>query len=129
MIWFAVVSKSFHGRSGFTRRGRGRAPNAGNSAPPARDHRERNGRGEGKNMWNIVFITILLLLIATSTQARIGMALSGLGDWVTHYQPVSYLVVLVVLATPVAGAWVSKTWPEATTPPNAIALYHEALDE
>ena len=58
--------------------------------------------------------------------------MSGTVEWISKYQPFSFLVVLVVLAAPIVCVWMIRSAPERVEPPNPMAHYRleeEADDE
>ena len=74
-------------------------------------------------MLNTALFALVLLLIAPSTRSRIGAAMSGIVEWISKYQPFSFLVVLVVLAAPIVCVWMIRSAPERVEPPTPIAHY------
>jgi hypothetical protein len=78
-------------------------------------------------------ILFILFFIGITPQTRhfvIGAA-AGTAAWVADWAPVSYFLLLIVLAAPFAGMYIMHTWPQRVVEENPMAKYRREtpLDE
>lgn len=68
---------------------------------------------------------IFFLMIAPKTRALLTGWMSQAGDWVVHWAPLSYLVIALILAAPLAAAMLMIKWPKTVEPENPLSRYKQ----
>jgi uncharacterized membrane protein len=69
----------------------------------------------------IVFV-IAMFLLCTGTHAVIG-SLGAFGGWLGAWAPFSYLIMVVVIAAPLAAIRMMLSWPQHVEPESPMAKY------
>ena len=66
---------------------------------------------------------VFFLLIAPKTRAIISGMLGQSGDWISHYAPFSYVVLMVVAAAGLFSLTLMVRWPKVPEPENPLAKF------
>ncbi len=70
------------------------------------------------------FLFILFfVLLAPKSREMLGTAISGAGDWIQHWAPYSYVLLVIGVVGPLIAALVIMKWPQAPEPENPLARY------
>lgn len=66
---------------------------------------------------------VIFTILTPSSRKMLDTSLTGAGDWIVKYAPVSYLVLVVILIVPVIAATVVMRPPAPPEPENPLARY------
>ncbi len=69
-----------------------------------------------------LFVLIFIMLMPAS-RGMLEHSLTGTGEWLAKYAPLSYLVLVIVLIVPVVAAIVIMNKPAPPEPENPLARY------
>jgi hypothetical protein len=73
---------------------------------------------------------IFFLLIAPKSRALLTGWMTDAGNWVVAWAPLSYIIVALVIAAPIAAMLLMVKWPKPVEPENPLARYkHEDVVE
>jgi hypothetical protein len=64
-----------------------------------------------------------MILIAPSSRAFLVANLSATAEWMVKWAPFSFILLAILLAAPVVGFYLMKTWPVHVEPENPMAKY------
>ena len=79
-------------------------------------------------MLGLGLFVVMFLMITPKSRGMLSGAVSGAGDWIVKYAPLSYLVVAVLVLVPLIGAIVVMRWPEPPKPEDPLAKYRGGED-
>ena len=68
---------------------------------------------------------IMFLLIAPKSRTILAGWMGDAGTWMAAWSPLSYLIVLLVVAAPIAAAVLMLKWPKAPDPENPMARFKD----
>jgi hypothetical protein len=69
---------------------------------------------------------IFFLMITPKSRALLTGWMGDAGNWITAWAPLSYIVVALVIAAPIAAILLMVKWPKPVEPENPLARYkHE----
>lgn len=69
-----------------------------------------------------LFVVIFAMLMPAARK-MLDTSITGAGDWIVKYAPVSYLVLAIILIVPVIAAIVVMKAPGPPEPENPLARY------
>jgi hypothetical protein len=71
----------------------------------------------------------VLVFVVIAPQSRIFLAglAAGAGSWIAAWAPISYILLLILLAASVAGIYLLRTWPVRVDEGNPMAKYRKDL--
>ena len=69
-----------------------------------------------------LFVLVMILIAPASRTFLIANATAS-GEWMVKWAPFSFIVLLILLAAPVVGIYLMKTWPAHVEPENPMAKY------
>ena len=75
------------------------------------------------NVFGGVIFVMVFVLMAPATRAFLMTSAVAASTWMTAWSPISFILIGVVLAAPIAGLAVIKTWPAHVEPENPMAKY------
>lgn len=75
-----------------------------------------------------VLFALFFVLLAPKTRTMLGGVVTGAGDWIVKWAPLSYLLLMVVIIVPAVAALVLIKWPQPPEPENPLARYKAAED-
>ena len=73
----------------------------------------------------LVLFVLVFALITPQSQAFLHDSTTSLGAWIAAWAPLSYLLLLILLAAPFAGMHLIRSWPKAVEPENPMAKYRK----
>jgi hypothetical protein len=74
-------------------------------------------------------ILFILFFIGITPQTRhfvVGAA-AGTAAWIVDWAPISYILLLILVAAPFAGMYIVHTWPQRVDEENPMAKYRREL--
>jgi hypothetical protein len=74
-------------------------------------------------MKGAIVFAVMFLLIGPTTRSMLAGRLGSFGVWVNDWAPLSYIILAVVLAAPIAGLQLMLTWPKHVEPENEMKKY------
>lgn len=74
-------------------------------------------------MKGAIIFAVMFLLIGPTTRSMLAGRLGAFGVWVNDWSPLSYVILAVVLAAPIAGAQLMLTWPKHVEPESEMKKY------
>lgn len=74
-------------------------------------------------MKGAVIFAIMMLMIGPTTRHLLTGHLGAFGEWLGAWSPISYVIVAVVAAAPIAAMHMMFTWPKHVEPENPMAKY------
>lgn len=66
---------------------------------------------------------LVVILIAPQSRAFLVACLTSASEWMTHWAPFSFILVALLIAAPIVGIYLMKTWPVHVEPENPMAKY------
>ncbi len=66
---------------------------------------------------------VVFLLIAPKSRALLSGWMGDAGNWLTAWAPLSYILVALVIAAPIAAMVLMVKWPKPVEPENPLARY------
>jgi hypothetical protein len=66
---------------------------------------------------------VVFLLIAPKSRALLSGWMGDAGNWLTAWAPLSYILVALVIAAPIAALVLMVKWPKPLEPENPLARY------
>ena len=66
---------------------------------------------------------VFFLLIAPKTRTILTGWMSDAGQWTVNWAPISYLIIALVAAAPIAAAVLMVKWPKPEEPENPLSRY------
>jgi len=66
---------------------------------------------------------LVVILIAPSSRAFLVACMTAASAWMVSWAPFSFIILAILLAAPVAGIYLIKTWPVHVEPENPMAKY------
>jgi hypothetical protein len=66
---------------------------------------------------------VVFLLIAPKSRALLSGWMGDAGNWLTAWAPLSYILVALVIAAPIAALVLMVKWPKPVEPENPLARY------
>ena len=77
-----------------------------------------------------ILFGLIFILISPSSRAFLQAAWSGGSAWLTSWAPMSFILVAILLAAPIAAIVLIRTWPVHVEPENPMAKYRrDPMDE
>jgi len=70
-----------------------------------------------------ILFTVVVLLVAPQTRLFIMTRLAATGSFIDHWAPISYILMLLLVAATFAAVYVMKSWPETEVPESPMAKY------
>jgi cobalamin synthase len=80
-------------------------------------------------MKGAIVFAVVMMLIGPTTRHLLSGRLGAFGDWLGAWSPISYVIVAVVLAAPIAAAQMMLTWPKHVVPESPMAKYRREAPE
>jgi hypothetical protein len=74
----------------------------------------------------IVFV-LMFLLITPQSQTYLGGLAAATSVWLADWAPFSYILLLILLAAPVVGIHLVRTWPARVEEENPMARYRKEM--
>jgi hypothetical protein len=71
----------------------------------------------------IGLFVLVMILIAPASRAFLVANVSASADWMAKWAPFSFILLALLLAAPVVGIYLMKTWPVHVEPENPMAKY------
>ena len=75
----------------------------------------------------LVLFVLVFALITPQSQAFLHDSTTSLGAWIAAWAPLSYLLLLILLAAPFAGVHLIRSWPKRVEPENPMAKHRKEL--
>ena len=71
----------------------------------------------------VVLFVLVMILIAPASRAFLGTCVAGFSAWMVHWAPFSFVILAILMAAPVVGIYLIKTWPVHVEPENPMTKY------
>ena len=75
----------------------------------------------------LILFILFFLLILPESRAFLVASTTSAGAWITAWAPVSYLLLLILVAATFAAIYLMRTWPEKVEPENPMAKYRKEM--
>lgn len=75
------------------------------------------------SLLGIGLFVVIFMMLMPSARGMLEHSLSGAGDWIAKYAPLSYLVLAIIIIGPLVAAYVVMNKPEPPEPENPLARY------
>jgi Na+/phosphate symporter len=76
-------------------------------------------------MLGAALFLIFFILIAPASRALVTRWLSEAGAWAVAWAPLSYIVLLMLIAAPFVSFYLMSRWPKIPDPENPLARYKQ----
>jgi Na+/phosphate symporter len=78
----------------------------------------------------VSLFALMFILMSPPSQAFLLHSLSVLMEWMAAWAPISYVLVVILMAAPLTAVFLIRTWPEHVEPESPMAKYRrDPLDE
>jgi len=71
---------------------------------------------------------LVIILIAPSSRALIGVWMADAGKWMASWAPFSYILLMLLLIAPFVSLLIMHRWPKIPEPENPLAKYKNGED-
>lgn len=70
-----------------------------------------------------ILFTVVVLLVAPQSREFIMTRLDSAGSFINHWAPLSYILLLLLVAATFAAMYVMKSWPKTESAESPMAKY------